>query len=87
MRHLLITLTFLLFQGCTNLNLGRLNTDSSSGAYNPMTVDGVNVEKFKADKALCLKQVQAENETTLSDYFNTVKFRACLIKKEYILMN
>ncbi len=77
----------LLCQGCTTLNVGLLNSDSSSGAYNPATIDSLNVEKYKADKQQCYKQVQSENDGSMADHFNVVKFRDCLVKKGYILLS
>ena len=86
-KHSLFGAALLLFQGCTTLNSGALSLDSSSGAYNPMTIDGVDANKFKMDKQQCYKQVQTDAATPMSDYYNVIKFRDCLVKKGYVLMS
>ena len=86
-KHSLFGAALLLFQGCTTLNSGALSLDSSSGAYNPMTIDSVDANKFKTDKQQCYKQVEKENETTMANQYNVVKFRDCLVKKGYVLMS
>jgi hypothetical protein len=87
MRHFIAGLTLLLCQGCTTLNVGLLNADSSSGVYNPVTADNVNAEQYKADKQQCFKQVQSENSDSMADHYNVVKFRECLVKKGYVLLS
>jgi len=63
-----------------------LNWDSIM-TYNPMTIDGVDANKFKTDKQQCYKQVQTDAATPMSDHYNVIKFRDCLVKKAYVLMN
>ena len=87
MKHLLFWIAFLLCQGCTTLNKVPMSFDSSSGAYNPITVDGVDSEKYRFDKQQCFKQVEAETESSMMEQFNIIKFRDCLVKKGYVLMS
>ena len=86
-KHLLLGTALFLCQGCTTLNSGALSLDSTSSPYNPMTIDGVDANKFKTDKQQCYKQVQTDAATPMSDYYNVIKFRDCLVKKAYVLMN
>jgi hypothetical protein len=44
-----------------------------------MTIDGVDANKFKTDKQQCYKQVQTDAATPMSDYYNVIKFRDCLV--------
>ena len=46
-KHLLLGTALFLCQGCTTLNSGALSLDSTSSPYNPMTIDGVDANKFK----------------------------------------
>ena len=47
----------------------------------------LDANKFKTDKQQCYKQVQTDAATPMSDYYNVIKFRDCLVKKAYVLMN
>ena len=87
MRYLILGATFLLLQGCTNLHIGMLNLDASAGQYNPATIDSVDFSKYRADKQECFKQVQTENETSMAEHYNIIKFRGCLVKKGYVLLS
>ena len=64
-----------------------MSFESSSGAYNPITVDGVDSEKYRFDKQQCFKQVQSEGEANNSVTNNIYKFRNCLVKKGYVLLS
>lgn len=72
---------------CSNLPTASLSTEVMPGAYNPQTVDSVDAAKYKADKAQCYKQVQSTAESSMSDHYNIIKFRDCLVKKGYVLLS
>ena len=77
----------LICSGCTSLPTTGLNKDVMLGAYNPQTLDSVDAAKFKADKAQCYKQVESTADTSMSEPYNIVRFRDCLVKKGYVLMS
>jgi hypothetical protein len=87
MKLLLLGTALLLCQGCTTLNTGSKGLDASAGVYNPATLDSVDSNKYKADKQQCFKQVQSENENSMYEHNNILKFRECLIKKGYVLLS
>jgi hypothetical protein len=87
MKHVFLAATLLILQGCTTLNPRSLNSDASSGAYKPLTLESVDANKYKADKQQCYKQVEAESETSMMEHYNIIKFRECLVKKGYVLMS
>ena len=76
----------LILQGCNSLSVAS-NQTSSSGDYNPLTVPSVDPEKYKADKQLCLKQLETQNSKDLAENYNIMKFRQCLIEKGYVLLS
>ena len=57
------------------------------GDYNPLTVPTVDIEKYKQDKQACYKQVQSQTDANMSQNYNIVKFRECLIQKGYVLLS
>ena len=87
MKHVFLAAALLILQGCATLNPRSLNSDASSGSYNPLTLESVDANKYKADKQQCYKQVEAEIETSMMEHFNIIKFRDCLVKKGYVLMS
>jgi hypothetical protein len=76
----------LALQGCSSMH-GGLKQSESSGDFNPITLSSVDPEKYKADKQLCLKQVETQNSKDLAENYNITKFRACLIQKAYVLLS
>lgn len=86
MRLTLSMVSLLVLQGCSSLSVD-FNQTSSSGDYNPLTVPGVDPEKYKSDKALCFKQVEAQVSKDIAANFNITKFRQCLIEKGYVLLS
>ena len=86
MKRTLPILTILILQGCNSLSVAS-NQTSSSGDYNPLTVPSVDPEKYKSDKALCFKQVEAQVSKDMAVNYNVVKFRECLIQKGYVLLS
>ena len=76
----------LILQGCNSLSVAS-NQTSSSGDYNPLTLPSVDPEKYKSDKSLCFKQVEAQNSKDMGQNYNVVKFRECLIQKGYVLLS
>jgi hypothetical protein len=85
-RTLTLTLA-LICSACSNLPTAGVNSEFIQGAYNPQTLDSVDAANYKADKALCYKQVQSTAESSMSDHYNIIKFRDCLVKKGYVLMS
>ena len=86
MRLLLSTLTVLILQGCSSM-AGSFNQTSGSGDYNPLTLQSVDMEKFRADKQSCFKQVETETSKDMAQNYNIMKFRQCLIQKGYVLLS
>ena len=72
-------------QGCSVT--GSLLSSPSLGDYNPLTVSTVNIEKYKQDKQACYKQVESQTDANMSQNYNIVKFRECLIQKGYVLLS
>ena len=87
MKRVFLAAALLILQGCAPLNRTSLNSDSPSGSYNPLTLESVDANKYKADKQQCYKQVEAETETSMTEHYNIIKFRDCLVKKGYVLMS
>ena len=86
-RTLALTITLALnCTACSNLPTASLSTEVLPGAYNPLTLDSVDAAKYKADKAQCYQQVQSTAESSMSDHYNIIKFRDCLVKKGYVLL-
>jgi hypothetical protein len=85
-RTLTLTLA-LICSACSNLPTAAIAPDVMQGAFNPQTLDSVDAANYKADKALCYKQVQSTAESSMSDHYNIIKFRDCLVKKGYVLMS
>ena len=86
MRLTLSMVTLLVLQGCSSIGVAS-NQTSSSGYYNPLTLPSVDSEKYKSDKQLCFKQVEAQVSKDMTSNYNIVKFRQCLIEKGYILLS
>lgn len=86
MRQTLSMVTLLVLQGCSSIGMVS-NQTSSSGDYNPLTVPSVDPEKYKSDKALCFKQVEAQVSKDMAVNYNIMKFRQCLIEKGYMLLS
>jgi uncharacterized protein YceK len=86
MRLTLSMVTLLVLQGCSSIGVAS-NQTSSSGDYNPLTLPSVDSEKYKSDKQLCFKQVEAQVSKDMTSNYNIVKFRQCLIEKGYILLS
>ena len=78
--------TILILQGCSSIDV-KFNQTSSSGDYNPLTLQTVDPEKFKSDKALCFKQTEAQVSKEMAVNYNIMKFRQCLIEKGYVLLS
>jgi hypothetical protein len=87
MKYFFLAAAMLILQGCSTFNKAPLNTVSSSGSYNPLTLESVDANKYKSDKQQCFKQVEAETESSMMEQFNVIKFRECLVKKGYVLMS
>jgi len=87
MKHFYLATALLTLQGCSTFIKAPLNAVSSSGSYNPLTLESVDANKYKSDKQQCFKQVEAENESSMMEQFNIIKFRECLVKKGYVLMS
>ena len=85
-RLLTITIAIMMLQGCSSLSVGPDRT-SSSAAFNPLTLATVNVEKYNADKQLCVKQVQSNGDADPMQTYTVIKFRACLVQKGYVLLS
>jgi hypothetical protein len=86
LRQLAFTAAFLMLQGCSSMG-GGPERASNAGDFNPLTLPTVNVEKYNADKQACFKQVQSQIDTNMSQNYNIVKFRECLIQKGYVLLS
>ena len=86
MRLTLSMVVLLVLQGCSSIGVAS-NQTMSSGDYNPLTVPSVDPEKYKSDKALCFKQVEAQVSKDMAVNYNVVKFRECLIQKGYVLLS
>jgi len=78
--------TLLVLQGCSSIGVAS-NQTSSSGDYSPLTVPSVDSEKYKSDKQLCFKQVEAQVSKDMASNYNILKFRECLIQKGYVLLS
>jgi len=87
MKRVFLAATLLILQGCAPLNRTSLNSESSTGSYDPLTLESVDANKYKADKQQCYKQVETETETSMMEHFNIIKFRECLVKKGYVLLS
>ena len=87
MRLTLLVFILLALQGCSIV--GSLSSDSvtSSGNFNPLTLQSVDPEKYKADKAQCYKEAQTRSDGNMSDHFNIIKFRQYLVQKGYVLLS
>ena len=86
MNRTLPILTLLILQGCSSIGMVS-NQTSSSGDYNPLTLPSVDPEKFKSDKQVCFKQVEAQVSKDMAVNYNIMKFRQCLIEKGYMLLS
>ena len=86
MRLPLSMFILLIVQGCSSIGVAS-NQTSSSGDYNPLTLPSVDSEKYKSDKQLCFKQVEAQVSRDMTSNYNIVKFRQCLIEKGYMLLS
>ena len=86
MKLMLSMFLLLILQGCNSLSVAS-NQTSSSGDYNPLTVPSVDPEKYKSDKALCFKQVEAQVSKDMAVNYNILMFRQCLIEKGYVLLS
>ena len=86
MRLTLSMFILLIVQGCSSIGVAS-NQTSSSGDYNPLTLPSVDSEKYKSDKQLCFKQVEAQVSKDMTSNYNIVKFRQCLIEKGYTLLS
>ena len=78
--------TILILQGCSSIGMVS-NQTSSSGDYNPLTLPSVDPEKYRSDKQLCFKQVEAQVSKDMAVNYNIMKFRQCLIEKGYMLLS
>ena len=86
MRRTISMVTLLVLQGCSSIGMVS-NQTSSSGDYNPLTLPSVDPEKFKSDKQVCFKQVEAQVSKDRAVNYNIMKFRQCLIQKGYVLLS
>ena len=86
MKLMLSMFLLLILQGCNSLSVAS-NQTSSSGDYNPLTLPSVDPEKYKSDKALCFKQVEAQVSKDMAVNYNILMFRQCLIEKGYVLLS
>ena len=80
----LMTLVFI--QACST-QMVSLNSESGLNDYNPQTTENVDDKRYQADKQQCYKQVQDQSELKMSERYNVIKFRECLIQKAYILLS
>ena len=85
-RQLVFTAAYLMLQGCSSI-VGGPDRSPNSADFNPLTLPTVNVEKYNADKQACFKQVQSQIDANMSQNYNVVKFRECLIQKGYVLLS
>ena len=86
MRRTLSMVTLLVLQGCSSIGMVS-NQTMSSGDYNPLTLPSVDPEKYKSDKQLCFKQVEAQVSKDMAVNYNILMFRQCLIEKGYVLLS
>ena len=86
MRRTSSMVTILILQGCSSIGVAS-NQTMSSGDYNPLTLPSVDPEKYKSDKALCFKQVEAQVSKDMAVNYNILMFRQCLIEKGYVLLS
>jgi len=86
MKLMLSMFLLLILQGCNSFSVAS-NQTSSSGDYNPLTLPSVDSEKYKSDKQLCFKQVEAQVSKDMAVNYNIMKFRQCLIEKGYMLLS
>ena len=86
MKLMLSMFLLLILQGCNSLSVAS-NQTMSSGDYNPLTLPSVDPEKFKSDKQVCFKQVEAQVSKDMAVNYNIMKFRQCLIEKGYVLLS
>ena len=86
MRRTISMVTLLVLQGCSSIGVAS-NQTMSSGDYNPLTLPSVDPEKYKSDKALCFKQVEAQVSKDMAVNYNILMFRQCLIQKGYVLLS
>jgi hypothetical protein len=86
LRQLVFTAAYLMLQGCSSIG-GGPDRSPNSADFNPLTLPTVNVEKYNADKQACFKQVQSQIDANMSQNYNIVKFRECLIQKGYVLLS
>ena len=86
MKRILPILTLLILQGCSSIDRAS-NQTSSSGDYNPLTLPSVDPEKYRSDKQLCFKQVEAQVSKDMAVNYNILMFRQCLIEKGYVLLS
>lgn len=81
----LVSLVFI--QACSTQSIVSLNSDASLNDYNPLTTDSVDAKRYQADKQQCYKQVQDQSDQKMSERYNVIKFRECLVQKGYILLS
>ena len=81
----LLLIALFALQGCSVT--GALLSSPSLGDYNPLTVSTVNIEKYNQDKQAYYKQGQSQIDAKMSQNYNIVKFRECLIQKGYVLLS
>ena len=86
MRRTISMVTLLVLQGCSSIGMVS-NQTSISGDYNPLTLPSVDPEKYKSDKSLCFKQVEAQVSKDMAVNYNIMKFRQCLIENGYVLLS
>ena len=86
MKLILSMFILLILKGCSSIGVD-FNQTSSSGDYNPLTLPSVDPEKYKLDKQLCFKQVEAQVSKAMASNYNIIKFRECLIQKGYVLLS
>lgn len=86
MKQSLSMILILILHGCSSIGMVS-NQTSSSGDYNPLTLPSVDPEKYKSDKALCFKQVEALVSKDMAVNYNILMFRQCLIEKGYVLLS
>ena len=86
MKLMLSMFLLLILQGCSSTGVAS-NQTSSFGDYNPLTLPSVDPEKYKSDKALSFKQVEAQVSKDMAVNYNILMFRQCLIEKGYVLLS
>ena len=82
-----LVLMLVFIQACASPNIGATSSEVASGDYNPLTTENVNADRYRMDKATCYKQVQEQSDLKMSESYNKIKFRECLIQKGYILLS